>query len=222
MANFREYDIRNALKITRTQRNDIVLWSSSYQKGARVLARIIGFTNGRVKLLVKEQSSEFSLERMFINSNICGYSQESNFKFKSKVEDFYKDRLTIKLPHEVEFLYKRRYDRIEAPQGYQVRCGQERVELPVYDISQGGISLLLNHSELGHFSGDDESFQLDLHEERFQELLKARLVNVRNLTEEKQGKTHRASFEFNDLSNDGHELVTQLVSRFDNEVQRVS
>jgi hypothetical protein len=222
MANFREYDIRNALKIARTQRNDIVLCCSSYQPGARVLARVIGFTNGNVKLIVKSEASEFALERMFINSKVVGYSQESNFKFKTKVEDFYKNRLTIQLPHEVEFFYKRAHDRIEAPQGYQVRCGTDRVELPVHDISNGGISLLLNHTELGHFSGDDESFHLDMFEEKFQELLQARLVNVRSLTEERQGKSHRASFEFNDLTAQGHEMVTKLVSRFDNEVQRVS
>lgn len=222
MANFREFDIRNALKKVRNERNDIVLWSNGYQKGTRVLARIIGFTDGFVKLLVKSQSSEVSLERMFINSGVSGYSQESNFKFKSKVEDFYKNRLTIRLPHEVEFLHSRRYDRIEAPLGYQVRCGDERIELPVYDISQGGISLLLNHSELGHFSGNDEAFQLDLFEEKFQELLKARLVSVRTLQGDNQGKTHRASFEFNDLTSEGETIVSQLVSRFDNEVQRVS
>lgn len=222
MANFREYDIRNALKIARAQRNDIVLCCSSYQKGARVLARVIGFTEGNVKLIVKSQSSETALERMFINSMVLGYSQESNFKFKTKVEDFYKNRLTIRMPQEVEFLYKRKHDRIEAPQGYQVRCGNDRVELPVHDISNGGISLLLDHSELVHLSGNDDSFNLDMFEEKFQELLHARLVSVRSLSESQQGKSHRASFEFNDLTAEGHEMVSKLVRRFDNGVQRVS
>lgn len=222
MANFREYDIRNALRIARQQRNDIVLCCSNYSKGARVLARVIGFRDGFVKLIVNGQSSEVALERMFINSNVKGYSQESNFKFQSKVEDFYKNRLTIKVPHNVEFFYKRRHDRIEAPNGYQVRFGTDQIQLPVYDISHGGISLLLDHAQLGHFSGNDEAFHLELFEERFQELLQARLVNLRGLTEQKQGKSHRVSFEFGDLSKDGHEMVTQLVSRFDNEVQRVS
>ena len=127
MTSFRDYDIENALKIARYQRNDIILCCSNYQKGSRILARVIGFKNGNVKLIVKEQSSVKALEKLFVNTKVIGYSQESNFKFKTEVKEFYKNRLTIEMPKVVEFLHKRKHNRIEAP--WDTRCVVPKIVL---------------------------------------------------------------------------------------------
>lgn len=222
MANFREFDILNALQTARKERNDLILWSCGYEKGTRILARVLGFSGDNVKLVIKGESNKSTLKKLLSSEKLGVYSQGSNFKFETRGISFYKNRLTIEFPKSINFLYQRRHDRYEVTKRRMVECtnlktDQSKLNLPVYDISKGGISLLLDPVELRQLQDFDKDLKLTLDLAKAGEKLRARIVSIRKFESKAKLKTHRVSLAFEEIDELNNEVMGQFVNHFDNE-----